>query len=117
MDFDKLENLARTALIIKDDKPEVWDVREFCDGVLALVEEARRQPAPYHVPGPYEIALAVAQGLCASGKYDSPSAAMGAAWTAVPAFFAGRNFYVTELAPVLYGLSPTEGAPDGHADA
>lgn len=76
-------------------------------------EHARDQPAAmraalaavapaYHVPGPYEIALQVGAALAASGNYATPGAAMVAAWAAVPEFYQGRDFYLTEIAPVMY---------------
>jgi hypothetical protein len=75
------------------------------------------EPPPYHVPGPYEIALAIAAGLAASGAYPNPGAAASAAWAAVPEFYAGRDWYLSELAPVRFGFSPGEGSADANEAA
>lgn len=87
------------------------------DEIKALISayEAAKPAAAYHVPGPYEIALAVGASLAASGTYDTPGAALQAAWGAVPEFYFGRDFYLTQLAPMVFGQSPPEGAANGAA--
>lgn len=68
----------------------------------AMAARAPAEPPPYHIPGPYEIALAVGAALAGSGRYDTPGAALQAGWAAVPEFFAGRDYYVQVLAPGIY---------------
>ncbi len=77
-------------------------------------EETASAP-PYHVPGPYEIALAAGTALIGTGTFQTPGAAMYAGWAAVPEFYRGRDWYVKELAPMLYQLQG--GAQGEHEDA
>lgn len=67
--------------------------------------------AKYHTPGPQEIALAMGAALAASGKYETPGAALTAAWMAVPEYFTGRAEFL-KLASILAGSSPNEGESD-----
>lgn len=69
-------------------------------------EDEPEKPA-YHIPGPYEIALTVGAALCSTGRYETPGAALAAAWTAVPEYFQGRDFYLGHIVPIMYG-SPKE---------
>lgn len=70
------------------------------------------KPPPYHIPGPYEIALAAGCALITRGV--DAGAALQHGWAAVPEYFAGRDFYVNELAPARFGLATkVEGAADG----
>lgn len=82
---------------------DTYRFREIIDSVCA------EKPA-YPIPGPYEIALQLGCALAASEKYDTPEAALGAAWAAVPAYFAGRDHYVTTIVPgVFYQSAPVGG--------
>jgi hypothetical protein len=72
-----------------------WTVRPEIPGQLA--------PKPkYHVPGPYEIALAAGCALISANKHETAGAALQAGWAAVPDFFLGRDFYLSELAPAVF---------------
>lgn len=74
------------------------------------VPAAEVGPRPkYHIPGPYEIALAVGAALAASGRYETPGGAMAAAWASIPEFYFGRDMYLKEIAPAAFGQSPPEG--------
>lgn len=66
----------------------------------------------YPIPGPYEIALQVGAALAATGRYETPGAALYAAWGAVPEFFSGRNFYLTQIVPALYGQAVAPAAEE-----
>lgn len=80
--------------------------RDFWKGQYELTEQEDPRDLPatptYHVPGPYEIALAVGAALATSGRYDTPGAAMAAAWVSVPEFFAGRDLYLRDIVPILF---------------
>ncbi len=114
-------NIARLAQILSDltsghghGPLTTFSEKEVADALAAATEpkslqttapEAESAAGPgYHVPGPYEIALAVAQGLCAAGTYPTPGAACQAAWMAVPEFYIGRDNYLRDLAPMFYAL-------------
>ena len=63
-------------------------------------------PKPtYHVPGPYEIALQLGCALAGTGRYETPGAALQAAWMAVPEFYQGRDTYLRDIVPMFYGVS------------
>lgn len=85
--------------------------------ILAPFLAAYDAAAPYKIPGPYEIAMALAPAFVAKGL-DGP-AAMGAAWAVVPEFYKARDWYVNEFAPMRMGLamSPAEGVIHEHDDA
>lgn len=68
------------------------------------------QPAPYAIPGPYDIAMAFGAAALATGKYDSPGAAMTAAWMAVPEFYMARDSYLRDMAPMFFPAAPPEGS-------
>lgn len=111
MNRDQLEKFARAVLAHDPDAVKGLSLEDFAAGVLEVLA-AQPAPTPYHIPGPYEIALAVGAALASSGLYATPGAAMVAAWSAVPDFFDGRDFYLTELVPARYGQAPAERAPD-----
>lgn len=70
----------------------------------------------YPIPGPYEIALQLGCALASTGRYETPGAAMHAAWTAVPEFFQGRDFYLRQIVPIVYGQAAPPATPDAAAD-
>lgn len=101
-------------------------IGDFLTDYQKIISEATLKgspdPAPYKIPGPYEIALTFGTALAASGKYESPGAAMDAAWMAVPEFFQARDRYLTEMVPMFYGgtsatgeIQPMENLPIGGA--
>lgn len=63
----------------------------------------------YHIPGPYEIALAVGAALATSGKYETPGAALEAAWMALPEYWTGRDRYMTEMVPMMAAMKAAAG--------
>lgn len=65
--------------------------------------------APYAMPGPYDIAMAFGAAAVASGNYQTVEGAMAAGWAAVPAFYAARDQYVSEIAPAIYGITAAAG--------
>lgn len=73
-------------------------------------QQAAAKPK-YHVPGPYEIALALGCALATSGRFETPGAALTAAWMAIPEFYAGRDAYLRDLAPVIAGLTAQPASP------
>ena len=90
-----------------------WSVADAA-GVRDQLAAALKAPG-YHIPGPYEIALTLGAALAGSGRFESPGAALQAAWFAVPEFYQARDRYLLEMVPVIYGgLSPDE--PDAAAD-
>jgi len=80
------------------------------DQFAAIIRE--EVSSDYHVPGPYEIALQVGASLAATGRYETPGAALYAAWGAVPEFFSGRDFYLSEIVPALYGQAAPAPTPE-----
>lgn len=85
------------------------------DQIAALIKaHIEANPPPYPIPGPYEIALAMGTSLAATGRFDTPGAAWAAAWASVPEFFAGRDYYLQELVPAIYGRQAGE-AGDGES--
>lgn len=85
--------------------PLARDLDQLADDLAAAAAKPR-----YHIPGPYEIALAIGAALASSGTYATPGAAMTAAWLAVPEFFAGRDTYLRDLAPILFAMGDADGA-------
>lgn len=86
--------------------------------LVAERDQLRRQAAAgYKVPGPYDIAMAFGPALLASGRFDNAEGAMAAAWFAVPAFYAGRDAYLAEMVPALYGRSALDPPADSGIDA
>lgn len=75
----------------------------------AAVLNPSKAEKPYHIPGPYEIALAVGAALVTTGKYDTPGAALDAAWMAVPEYFTGRDRYLAEMVPMMRGMAASAG--------
>lgn len=54
-------------------------------------------------PKPDDLAIAFAAAMLASGRYgDDPSAAIYAAWAAVPHFYTARENYAAEIAPMFF---------------
>lgn len=53
-------------------------------------------------PKPDELAVAFASALLSTGRYDDPSAAIGAAWAAVPHFYLFRRTYAEQIAPLFF---------------
>lgn len=89
--------------------------RELDQAAMARLTAVEKPP--YHVPGPYEIALAAACALISAGQAATPGAAMQAGWAAVPEFFIGRDWYLRELAPALDLASGKGGPSDGTTGA
>lgn len=87
-------------LIVENDTVAKWLTKFY--GV------SEEQPVSEGVipPSPDQVALAIIQGMFASGKYgDTVEAVIHAAWVAVPQFYIGRHMYVTQYA-TLAGLGP-----------
>lgn len=65
-------------------------------------------------PSPDEIALRLAAALMASGQYDAAnySAAVEAAWWAVPEFYRGRLLWQTTIFPTMFGGGGLSPEPD-----
>jgi hypothetical protein len=84
----------------------LWSAKE----IAAIIGQVAPPPtpAPYHIPGPYEIALAFGAALASTGKYETPGAAMAAAWTSIPEFYMARDQYLGQVAPVVF--KPQEAA-------
>jgi hypothetical protein len=79
--------------------------------LAAQLAEAQK-PAPYTIPGPYDLAVAFGQAAVAGGRFENIEAAMESAWCAIPAFWAGRDRYVREIAPALvFGQAMAAPAP------
>lgn len=57
---------------------------------------------PVRIPTPDDLALAYSSALMISGKYESPEAAISAAWHAVPHFYLDRLFYQSDIAPMFF---------------
>lgn len=53
-------------------------------------------------PKPDDLAVAFAAALMMTGKYESPGAAIHAAWAAVPEFYLGRKMYAEQIAPMFF---------------
>lgn len=87
------------------------DLAAVLTDFFAWAQKLAGEPAPYPIPGPYEIALQVGAAAVQSGRFENIGAALHAAWVAVPEFYNGRDFYVQTLAPMIYGVSPPEGSP------
>ena len=106
---------ARQAVVAEGDDPMAWEI--WC--VRKHFPEPSATP-PYHVPGPYEIAMTYGAALVSAGKYDGSNvgAAMHAAWAAVPEFYKARDFYLTQIVPVVFGgASPQEPQDERDAEA
>lgn len=85
------------------------DIWIYAFGSKRMFEEA---PAP-PPPSPDQIALALAQGFMASGKYDDAAAAISQAWWAVPEFYRCRMEWASIIAPTFWPAqfaSPDEGS-------
>lgn len=63
---------------------------------------------PPKIPSPDELALVFASALMSSGNYDPTnySAAVEAAWWAVPEFYRGRILWQTTIYPLVMGAGP-----------
>ncbi len=61
-------------------------------------------------PTPDQLAVAFAAALMMTGKYETPAAAIYAAWAAVPEFYVARLMYAEKIAPMFF--SPI-GQPNG----
>lgn len=92
--------MRRFEIEIADDQVEQF-LKAWRDAGQAVTDVTDR-PA-YKIPGPYDIALAMGPAMAATGRFDTPGAAWVAAWGSIPEFYAGRDFFQKELAPILFG--------------
>ena len=53
-------------------------------------------------PSPDQVALALIQGLAASGQFEDMAALIGQAWAAVPHFYTSREHYADKIAPMFF---------------
>jgi len=53
-------------------------------------------------PSPDQVALALIQGLAASGQFEDMAALIGNAWAAVPHFYISREHYADKIAPMFF---------------
>jgi len=88
---------------------------------LALGTPARPsepQASPFaNMPRADELAKLFAAALMQTGKYETPEAAIGAAWAAVPAFYSSALFYAEHIAPMFFAALGDDGAQPGNTEA
>jgi len=68
-------------------------------------------------PTPDQLAMSFAAALMMTGKYESPEAAIGAAWAAVPEFYMARLHYAQHIAPMFFAPVLAPGEDDAEAMA
>lgn len=90
--------------LLNAEQRKIWEA-----AYLQGVEEAEQKMADQEEdeqlpPAPDDVALAIIQGLAASGKYepDNLQALVGSAWAAVPYFYVERENYATVIAPMFF---------------
>lgn len=57
------------------------------------------------------IALQFAAALMQTGKYDTPEAAIGAAWSAVPEFYMAALRYSQTIGPIFFAAVSDDDEP------
>jgi hypothetical protein len=69
---------------------------------LPGVREDHPSPSVVIPPSPDALAVAFSQALMSTGQYETPGAAISAAWHVVPEFYMGRQHYAQEIAPMFF---------------
>lgn len=80
-----------------------YDMRENMLEAYMREKLIKQEPSEIVPPSPDQVAMAILQGMLANPKApEDPAASCISAWTAVPHFYRGRQFYVDTIAPLFF---------------